>query len=525
MHQEDFILQMRNVTKKFPGVIALSDINLDISRGKVHAIVGENGAGKSTLIKIISAVYPYGQYDGEYIYNGKELKLHGIRDADKAGIACIHQELNLVMDMSVMENIFLNEKPTKYGFIDFDQMYAETEVLLKQIGMDGLINPEEKIRNLGIGQKQMVEIARALAKEVAFLVLDEPTAALTEAEVDILLGIVEMLRNKGVTCVYISHRLDEVMRISDEITVLRDGEKIETRKRADMSKDNMIQLMVGRALSNLFPRVVHTRGEKVFEVRNYSVSHPDISGKKLIDNVSFDVFQGEVLGFSGLMGAGRTELFTAIYGAFREKGKGEVYLKGVPFKVKSVTEALEQGYVIISEDRKRYGLNLRMDIKENTTLAALRKISSRLGFLNEDEEVKVTRAYIESIRIVTPGVDTCVANLSGGNQQKVVLAKALFCEPKIVIFDEPTRGIDVGAKYEIYKLINDLVDKGVAVVMISSEMEEILGMSDRVLVMADGRITGEFDISEANQEVLMTASVPGGSGDALERSKYKLEER
>ena len=507
MSQEDYILEIKNLTKRFPGVLALSDINLKIIRGHVHALVGENGAGKSTLIKTICGVYAHGTYEGQFFYDSAEMKFKSIHDVDAAGIGCIHQELNLVPEMNVMENIFLNEKPTKYGFIDFDKMYIDARALLEQIGMSGTINPETNVKNLGIGQKQMVEIAKALSKDVKLLILDEPTAALTEAEVDVLLNIVEMLRERSVTCVYISHRLDEVMRIADEITVLRDGQTIETRKKTDLTKEQMIQLMVGRELTNIYPRVPHVRGEKVFEVENFSVSDPDIPNKMLISGVSFAAHRGEILGFSGLMGAGRTELFTAIYGDFRERGTGTVKLEDRELHIKSASDALQEGIVIISEDRKRYGLNLLMDIKQNTTMAALKKVSTA-GILNQDEEVARSQEYMKSINIAAPNVDTCVANLSGGNQQKVVLAKALFCDPKVVVFDEPTRGIDVGAKYEIYKLMNALVEEGVVVIMISSDMEEMLGMADRVLVMAEGRITGEFDVSEATQEILMAASVP-----------------
>jgi D-xylose transport system ATP-binding protein len=510
----NYILEMKNITKTFPGVKALSDVDFKVIRGHVHALVGENGAGKSTLIKIISGIHPYGTYEGQIIYNGEELKPDDIADVERVGISCIHQELNVVPQMSVSENIFLNEKPTRFGFIDFDKMYINTLGLLKQIGMNTedniIINPDEKVINLGIGQKQMVEIAKALAIDASLLIMDEPTAALTESEVDILLDIVGTLRNKGVTVIYISHRLDEVMRIADEITILRDGETIETRERQNLDKDTMISLMVGRELKNLFPREPHARGELVFEVKNYSVKNPDVPGKLLIDNVNFKAYKGEILGFSGLMGAGRTELFSAIFGAFREKGEGDIFIDGQRMDFKGPIDSLKHGLVILSEDRKRMGLNLLMDIKENTTLAALQKVS-RFGILDGDKEIFYTKEYIDKIKIVTPGIDVKVSTLSGGNQQKVVIAKCLFCDPKVIIMDEPTRGIDVGAKYEIYRLMNKLVDEGAVIIMISSEMEEILGMSDRILTMANGKITAEFDISEATQEKLLSASVPGGN--------------
>jgi D-xylose transport system ATP-binding protein len=512
----DYILEMKNIVKTFPGVKALSNVDFKVIKGHVHALVGENGAGKSTLIKIISGVHRHGNYEGNIICNGNELKFTSISDVEKAGIACIHQELNVVPEMSVSENIFLNEKPTRFCFIDFEKMYVDTIELLKLIGMNTdtniTISPDEKIKNLGIGQKQMVEIAKALSKNVKIMIMDEPTAALTEAEVDILLGIVETLREKGVSVIYISHRLDEVMRIADEITVLRDGHTIETRERSEMDKDTMISLMVGRELTNMFPRVPHKRGEMVFEVKNYSVANPDVPGKLLIDNVSFKAYKGEILGFSGLMGAGRTELFSAIFGAFREKGEGDVFINGKKMNIEGPVDSLKNGLVVLSEDRKKMGLNLLMNIKENTTLAALHKVSN-IGMLNDDKEVFYTKDYMDRIRIAAPNIDVKVSTLSGGNQQKVVIAKGLFCDPKVIIMDEPTRGIDVGAKYEIYKLMNNLVDDGVVIIMISSEMEEILGMSDRILTMANGRITAEFDINEATQEKLLKSSVPGPGGN------------
>jgi len=512
MDREDIILKMKGISKTFPGVKALSDVDFNVVRGHVHALVGENGAGKSTLIKIISGVYTHGSYEGQMFYNDAEMKFHHIMDVEKVGIGCIHQELNVVPELSISENIFLNEKPTRRGFVNFDKMYSDTVKLLEQIGMNAedsvAISPNEKIKNLGIGQKQMVEIAKALAKDVKLLILDEPTAALTEVEVDVLLEIVDTLRSKGVTCIYISHRLDEIMRIADEVTVLRDGQTIETRKIADLDKETMIRLMVGRELTNMFPRVPHTQGELAFEVKKYSVDHPDIPDRKLIKDVSLKAYKGEILGISGLMGAGRTELFAAIYGSFRTKGKGEVYIDGEKIQINNPMDALKHGYVIVSEDRKKLGLNLLMNIKENITLAALDKVS-KSGILNDDQEVQYSNEYMEKIQIAAPNIGVRVSTLSGGNQQKVVIAKALFCSPKVVVFDEPTRGIDVGAKYEIYKLMNELVEQGVVIIMISSEMEEVLGMSDRILVMADGQIKGEMDISEATQEVLLQASVIG----------------
>ena len=506
----DYILEMEDINKYFPGVRALSDVTFRVKRGHIHALVGENGAGKSTLIKIISGVYPHGAYEGTIKYDGKIAEFNSISEVEKAGIGCIHQELNLVPDMSVAENIFLTGQPNRLGWIDFDTMHNKSLELLQQLGLnsgDNLsINPEEKVRNLGIGQQQMVEIAKALAKDVKLLILDEPTAALTEAEVEVLLNIVRNLREKGVTCIYISHRLDEIMNLADTVTILRDGETVDTRAIEDLTKQTMIELMVGRELTNMFPREEHRQGELVLEVNNYSVKHPTIPNRMLIDDVSFKAYKGEILGICGLMGAGRTELFTSIYGAFPVKGQGEIKINGEKVTINSPTDALKHGFTIATEDRKKFGLNLLMSIKENTTITGLEKVSN-MGILNEDAEIAFTNDYVEQIHIVTPHINVPVSTLSGGNQQKVVLSKALFSDPKIIVMDEPSRGIDVGARFEIYKLMNELVDDGVVIIMISSDMEEILGMSDRILTMSEGKFTAEYDISDATQEKLLASSV------------------
>ncbi len=513
MENSDYILQMKNITKEFPGVKALSEVGFDVLRGEVHALIGENGAGKSTLIKIISGVYPYGSYKGQILIDGKEAKFNTIQEVEKAGIACIHQELNIVPEMSVAENIFLNEKPTRFGMIDFDELYKQTLDALQLVGMNKAngpqISPDEKVKNLGTGQRQMVEIAKALQKNAKLLILDEPTASLTDVEVETLLGLLKDLREQGVTSIYISHKLDEVIEIADRITVLRDGQTINTCATSATNMDEMIRMMVGRELNNIYPREPHQRGEVGFELRNYSVPHPDIPGKKLLNNINLKAYKGEILGICGLMGAGRTELFTAAYGAFREKGEGQIFINDKEVKISSPMDALSEGFVIISEDRKKLGLNLLMDIKQNITLASLKKFS-KAGFVDNDNEVKTAKSYMDSMRIVAPNIDTQVRTLSGGNQQKVVIAKAMAVEPKVIVLDEPTRGIDVGAKYEIYKLMNQLVDAGATIIMISSEMEEIIGMSDRVLTIASGQITGEFDEKDLSQEKLMQATVPVG---------------
>lgn len=509
---QDFILEMEDISKYFSGVTALSKVNFHVERAHIHALVGENGAGKSTLINILSGVYPHGTYDGRIVFEGEERQFHSIQEVEDVGIACIHQELNLVPEMNVMENIFLHQKPGRFGIVDSEKMYLMTRDLLNRMGLSADpekgISPHEKVKNLGIGQKQMVEIMKALSKDVKLLILDEPTAALSESEVNVLLDLLKKLKDKGVTCIFISHRLDEVLEIADDITVLRDGQTIDTRKRDDMDKGTLIHLMVGRELNNIYPKVPHKRGKLVFEVRDYSVKHPDIPGKLLIDHVSLQAYRGEILGISGLMGAGRTELFTSIFGAFREKGFGEILIEGKTVRIRNPIDALRNGYVLLTEDRKRLGLNLMMSVKENITLASLRKISHG-GILDENSEATFAKKYVDQVHIKTPSIDAPVKNLSGGNQQKVAIGKSLMVDPKIMVLDEPTRGIDVGSKWEIYKIMNELVERGVTIIMISSEMEEILGMSDRILTMCDGRITGEFDRSEASQEILMKASVVG----------------
>ncbi|MCI1305931.1 MAG: ATP-binding cassette domain-containing protein [Lachnospiraceae bacterium] len=500
----DCILKLQGITKEFPGVKALSDVSFSVERGHIHALVGENGAGKSTLIKIISGVYPYGTYSGDVIYNGEVCKFKTIKSVEKQGIVCIHQEMNLVPDMTVSENIFLNNNPAKGGIIDFDVQHSKCMELLKEIGLN--VNPEEPLRNLGVGQQQMVEIAKAISRNVKLLLLDEPTAALTDTEVEALFRVVRKLQAGGVTCIYISHRLDEIMELCDDITVLRDGQTIDTKPCSEMTKDQMITLMVGREMSNMYPRVEHTQGEVGFEVRNFSVPNPDIPGRMLIRDVSFKAYKGQILGVAGLMGAGRTELFTAIYGAFRTKGVGEVFIDGKQIAFGDPKKMLEQGFFLVTEDRKKLGLNLMMSLRENVTMPSLGKVSKH-GVLNMDAEVRYSKKYLEDMHTKMPNIEVAANTLSGGNQQKVVLAKALMSEPKVMILDEPTRGIDVGAKYEIYKIMNELVDRGVVIIMISSEMEEIFGMSDRIIVLANGEITGELNAKEATQERVMQAAI------------------
>ena len=500
-------LEMKSITKTFPGVKALDQVSLTAKRGEVHALCGENGAGKSTLMKVLSGLYPSGTYDGKIQINGQERQFHKIKDAEEAGIAIIYQELALVKDLSIGENLFMGKEPAKYGIINWEHVYKESERWLREVGLTD-VNPEQKIGNLGIGKQQLVEIAKALSKNANILILDEPTAALTEQEVDILLSILREFKTRGVTCIYISHKLNEVFAIADTVTVLRDGQTVGTYSIDEINEDKVISLMVGRELKERYPRMQANPGDAVMRVSGYSVMNPDVPGKKVIDNVSFEVRRGEILGIAGLMGAGRTELVMSLFGSYAGASSGEVEIDGKRVKIKKTEDAIKHGLALVSEDRKKYGLVLPMDIKSNVTLASLRSVSSG-GLIDPNREIANGETYIKQLKIKANSVETVVGTLSGGNQQKVVLGKWLLTNPKILILDEPTRGIDVGAKFEIYNIMNDLVMQGVAIIMVSSELPELLGMSHRVLVIAEGKLTGEFQAEEATQEKIMIAATGG----------------
>lgn len=501
----DYILEMRNITKEFPGVIALSDVNLKVKKGEIHALCGENGAGKSTLMKILSGVYPYGTYKGTIIINGEEKEFQSIKDSEKNGISIIYQELTLVKYMTVGQNIFLGEEPVKSGIIDWMKVYSESSRILKELKID--INPYTKVMNLGIGLQQMVEIAKAISKKANILILDEPTSALTESEIDRLFEILNDLKSNGVTCIYISHKLEEIFKIADSITVLRDGKVMTSDRKENLTESKVISLMVGRELKQRFPREEHNIGNVVFEVKNYTVYDPE-TNKKIVNNISFKLRKGEILGISGLMGAGRTELFSSIFGAYKGIKEGELYLEGKKITINNPNEAIEQGIAYLSEDRKRYGLVTLMDVQENIVLPNFKEIS-KFNVINNNAKAKYGEKYVKELKIKTPTLLQKVGNLSGGNQQKVVLAKWLMSNPKVLFLDEPTRGIDVGAKYEIYSIMNQLINMGVCVVFISSELPEILGMSDRILVLHEGKINGEFLINDASQEKIMYCATGG----------------
>lgn len=492
------LLAAHHITKTFPGVRALNGVSFDLQAGEIHALCGENGAGKSTLIKLLSGIHPHGSYEGRFETGGEEAKFSGIADAGKAGLAVIYQELALVEDMTVAENIFLGREPRRWGgLIDWPRIFQESRVLLDRFKVR--LDPAAEVRSLGVGQKQLVEIVKALAKDSKILILDEPTAALAEHEVVILLDILRDLRSRGMACIYISHKLDEVFAVADRITVLRDGASVFSAETRDTSKNEIIKHMVGREISNLFPRRASAPGEVMLQVQNLSV-------EGLLEDISFELRAGEVLGIGGLMGAGRTELLMHLFGALGKRTHGKVILDGKPLRGTRPEQVIREGLVLVSEDRRRYGLVLDHEVGFNLSLSSLGQFTSR-GFINRSREAVTNRQYFESLKIKATGLEATAGKLSGGNQQKIVLGKALMTGPKVIMLDEPTRGIDVGAKLEIYELINRLTAEGKAVLLVSSELPELIGMSDRILMLHEGKAGGEFTRAEATQEKLMEAAM------------------
>ena len=499
---DDIILDIQNVTKKFPGVTALKDVSIQVKRGEIHGLCGENGAGKSTLMKILCGVYPYGTYEGDVIYNGEELKLEGssIHQAGELGIAIVYQELTLVPLMSVGENVFLGKEPIKAKSIDWNVVYANTQEILSRYRLD--VDPRAMVKDLGVGKMQMVEIAKALSEDAKVLILDEPTSALTEAEIDKLMEILEILKSHGVTCIYITHKLDEFFRTTDSVTVLRDGQTVVTKPTKELTEELLVKYMVGREMTERFPPGNRQPGEVMFEVKDLKATDPNNSSKEVLSGVSFDLRRGEILGIAGLMGAGRTELVTTIFGEYGKITEGSIILEGEALKIKDSRDAIEHGISLVPEDRKGQGLILIQTILNNVSLPNLGQFA-KFGRLDKDAELRASMKQASNLAIKAPNLQVLVSALSGGNQQKVVIAKWLMSNPKILIMDDPTRGVDVGAKYEIYKLMNELAEQGVSIIMISSELEEVLGMSDRVMVMHEGRSNGTLDIAEATQEKIM----------------------
>ena len=500
----EYILEMNGITKLFPGVRALDDVNLKVKKGSIHALVGENGAGKSTLMNVLSGIYPYGSYTGDIVYNGEVCKFTHIRDSEAKGIVIIHQELALIPYMSIGENMFLGNERGKSYSIDWNQTYALADEHLKTVGLTE--SSRTLIRDIGVGKQQLVEIAKALAKNAKLLILDEPTSSLNESDSKALLDLLLRFKEEGMTSIIISHKLNEVSYVADDITVIRDGHTIETLTKGvdDLSEDRIIRGMVGRELADRFPKRKNVKiGDTLMEVKNWNVYHPQYREKKVVDNVSFHVRRGEVVGISGLMGAGRTELAMSIFGhSYGSSISGQLYLDGKEVKLHTIRDAIDHGLAYVTEDRKGNGLILSNPIRVNTTLANMKGVS-RKGIIDQDKEYAVADDYRQKMRTKCTGVEQKVGNLSGGNQQKVLLAKWMFTNPDILILDEPTRGIDVGAKYEIYTIINQLVAEGKSVIMISSELPEVLGMSDRIYVMNEGRMVGEFAQADATQEGIM----------------------
>lgn len=507
LKDNDIILEMINITKTFPGVKALDNVNLRVQSGEIHSLCGENGAGKSTLMKVLSGIYPHGSYEGAILYNGKACKYKGIKDSEADGIVIIHQELALSPYLSIGENIFIGNEIANRGVIDWQEVRIRTKELLKKVGLDE--DPDTIVNTLGVGKQQLIEIAKALSKNVKLLILDEPTASLNEDDSENLLKLMLELKSQGITCILISHKLNEVSRVCDSITVLRDGATIETLDASggQISEDRIVKGMVGRELTDRYPKRTPKIGDVMFEIKDWNVYHPDYPERKMVDNINIKVKKGEVLGIAGLMGAGRTELAMSIFGrTYGQKISGTILKEGKEIHLKTVKDAIGAGIAYVTEDRKEAGLNLIDDIRHNISIASLGKISNN-GVINEQVEILAAEEFRKSMKIKTPSILQLTGNLSGGNQQKVVLSRWVYAEPDLLILDEPTRGIDVGAKYEIYTIINDLVAQGKAVIVISSELPEVLGLSDRIYVMNEGKIIGELDKEDATQEVIMSKIV------------------
>lgn len=503
------LLELKNITKDFPGVRALDGVSFSLEAGEIHALCGENGAGKSTLIKILCGVHAVGTYGGEMLLEGEAVQFHNLHDSEERGIALIAQELALVPELSVAENIVLGHEPSRRGLIQWDAVRGEARRALGLVGLD--IDPDQPVRELGVGRQQMIEIAKALSKEARVLVLDEPTAALTEADAQKLLEFLAGLKRKGVSCIYISHRLEEVFQVADRVTVLRDGKSVTTSRVADMTQEKVISHMVGRELKDLYPRPAEKPGETLLSVKRLSVEDPSNPGRFVVRDVSLEVRRGEVLGIGGLMGAGRTALLSSLFGAARSRATGTLSVEGRERPLfASPREAIAWGVALVSEDRKRYGLVLEASVGENLALAVLRRWA-RKGFIDHAALEADGMEQIRALRIKTPGLSARAEHLSGGNQQKVVLGKWLLTEPKVLLLDEPTRGIDVGAKAEIYGLIGELLEKGVGIVLVSSDLPELLGLCHRVLVLNQGRPTANLHHTEATPEKVLAAAALGTS--------------
>lgn len=499
---DPIILDIQNVTKQFPGVTALENVSMQIKRGEIHGLCGENGAGKSTLMKILSGVYPYGTYEGAILYEREELKFEdrAIHQAMEHGIAIVYQELTLVPGMTVGENVFLGKEPVERSFINWNKLYADTQEILTRYSLD--VEPQAVVKYLGVGKMQMVEIAKALSENANVLILDEPTSALSEAEVDQLMEILKSLKSAGVTCIYITHKLEELFRITDTITVLRDGKVITSQPTEELNIENLVSYMVGREMRERFPESNRKPGDIIFQVENLFAEDPNEAGRKVLNGVSFDLRRGEILGIAGLMGSGRTELVMTLFGEYGKITAGEILLQGQSLGAKDSRTAIRDGLSLVPEDRKGHGLVLIQSIRRNISLPNLDQFASFMR-IDRHAELNACLKQARNLAIKSPNLEVTTSSLSGGNQQKVVIAKWLMSNPKILMMDDPTRGVDVGAKYEIYKLMNELAERGVSIIMTSSDLEEVLGMSDRIMVMHEGRSQGTLGIAEATQEKIM----------------------
>lgn len=506
----DYILEMKNITKEFPGVKALDNVTFKVKRGEIHCLCGENGAGKSTLMKVLSGVYPHGSYTGDIVMNGKVQKYAHIKDSEKAGIAIIYQELALIPYMSIYENIFLGNEISHKGIIDWNEAIARAKEVMAKVDLND--NPATPVNQLGVGKQQLIEIAKALAKNIDFIILDEPTAALNEEDSKNLLNILKELRTQGITCIMISHKLNEVMEVSDSITVIRDGQTIATMdcKEDNVTEDDIIKMMVGRELTNRYPHREPKIGDVQLEVKDWEVYDPEDPSKLAIKKSNINVKKGEIIGIAGLMGSGRTEFAMSMFGkSFGRNISGDMYLNGEKVDFKNPKEAIDNGLSYLTEDRKEKGLILIQDIKQNISISSLNKLSQK-GIINQNEEIKEAEYFRDVMKIKTPSIEQKVGNLSGGNQQKVAIGKWMLTEPDVLIVDEPTRGIDVGAKFEIYSIMNDFVAQGKSIIMISSELPEVIGMSERVFVMFEGQIVAEIPKEEMTQEIIMNYSIGQG---------------
>ncbi|WP_151993782.1 xylose ABC transporter ATP-binding protein [Buttiauxella massiliensis] len=499
------LLEMKNITKAFGVVKAVDNVSLSVDAGEVMSLCGENGSGKSTLMKVLCGIYPYGSYEGDIWFAGEKLQASHIRDTERKGIAIIHQELALVKHLTVLENIFLGAELSQYGVLDYDSMTLRCQKLLAQVSLN--ISPDTRVGSLGLGQQQLVEIAKALNKQVRLLILDEPTASLTEQETGVLLAIIRDLQAHGIACIYISHKLNEVKSISDTICVIRDGQPIGTRDAALMREEDIITMMVGRELTALYPNEPHQTGEEVLRVEHLTAWHPVNRHIKRVNDISFSLHKGEILGIAGLVGAGRTEAVQCLFGVWPGKSEGRIFIDNQPVTIGHCQQAIAHGIAMVPEDRKRDGIVPVMAVGQNITLAALSQFSGALTHLDDAAEQNCILQSIGRLKVKTSSPDLAIGRLSGGNQQKAILARCLLLNPRILILDEPTRGIDIGAKYEIYKLINQLVQQGIAVIVISSELPEVLGLSDRVLVMHEGRIKANLINNNLTQEQVMEAAL------------------